>query len=257
MNVGAALGYAVTIVNDCEGFYPAAFLDTLATEPVWTLGHGSTRINGEPVQPGTVCTREQADLWAMSDMTAAAHYVLHEVTVPLTDHQLGALISFCYNIGDGHFRSSSVLEALNLGLYAIAADRLLEYDEAGGIIRSGLEMRRGRERALFLLGCPQRGPFVLHPAGPAASGTAAMSVVSLLNKQAQDMATAKSEAAAIEDQRSGELGSPSVSLASAKADETRGRQPNAREAEMAREDAETDALNQAELDRIAKGTSVG
>ncbi|MGD0109122.1 MAG: lysozyme, partial [Rhodopila sp.] len=197
--------------------------DTLATVPLWTVGHGSTRINGEPVQPGTVCTREQADLWAMSDMTAAAHYVLHEVTVPLTDHQLGALISFCYNIGDGHFRSSSVLEALNLGLYAIAADRLLEYDEAGGIIRSGLEMRRGRERALFLLGCPQRGPFVLHPAGPAASGTAAISVVSLLNKQAQEMAAAKSEAAAIE------------------------------EAEMAREDAETDALNQAELDRIAKG----
>jgi len=253
MNIQAALSHAMTIVNGAEGFTANAFLDTMASPETWTIGHGTTRIAGAAVQSGMVCTRQQADGWAMTDMTQAAHYVLREVTVTLNEYQLGALISFCYNIGDGNFRSSSVLEALNLGLYAIAADRLLEYDEAGGIIRSGLEMRRGRERALFLLGCPQRGPFVLHPAGPAASGTAAISVVSLLNKQAQDMATAKSEAAAIEDQRSGELGSPSVSLASAKADETRGRQPNAREAEMAREDAETDALNQAELDRIAKG----
>jgi hypothetical protein len=102
-----------------------------------------------------------------------------------------------------------VLEALNLGLYAIAADRLLEYDEAGGIIRSGLEMRRGRERALFLLGCAPRGALVLNPM------TTAIDVRAVLTR---------AQAAAIE---------------------------------TAREDAETDALNQAELDRIAQGTSIG
>jgi lysozyme len=197
MNIGQALGYAVTIVNGSEGYTPVAFLDTLASEPVWTIGHGTTRVAGQPVQPGMTCTREQADLWAMTDMTAAAHYVLEESKVPLNEFQLGALISFCYNIGDGNFRASSVLEALNLGLYTVAANRLLEYDEAGGVVRGGLETRRGRERALFLLGCPH-GALTL----------------------AAERASVEQAAA---------------------------------DAETAREDAETDALNQASLDRIAKG----
>ena len=199
MNIANALSNAVTIVNGSEGFTASAFLDTLASPELWTIGHGTTRIAGELVKPGTVCTREQADLWAMSDMTQAAHYVLKEVTVALNEFQLGALISFCYNIGEGNFRGSSALEALNMGLYAVAADRLLEYDEAGGIIRGGLETRRGRERALFLLGCP---------AEPLA---------------AQRVADSRAAAAAAEEE------------------------------EMRREDAETDALNQTSLDRIARG----
>ncbi|MGD0106759.1 MAG: lysozyme [Rhodopila sp.] len=201
MNIQAALSHAVTIVNGAEGFTANAFLDTMASPETWTIGHGTTRIAGAAVQSGMVCTRQQADGWAMTDMTQAAHYVLREVTVTLNEYQLGALISFCYNIGDGNFRSSSVLEALNLGLYSIAADRLLEYDEAGGVVRGGLQTRRGRERALFLLGIPR-------------------TTLTLASARAR-AAKAAAQAAA---------------------------------AETAREDAETDALNQAELDRIAKGT---
>ena len=199
MNIATALGYAVTIVNGSEGFTASAFLDKLASPELWTIGHGTTRIAGVPVHAGMTCTREQADLWAMADMTQAAHYVLKEVTVTLNEFQLGALISFCYNIGDGNFRGSSVLEALNLGLYAVAADRLLEYDEAGGVVRGGLETRRGRERAMFLIGCP---------AEPLA---------------AQRVAESRAAAAAAEEEA------------------------------MRREDAETDALNQTSLDRIARG----
>ena len=213
MNIATALGYAVTIVNGSEGFTASAFLDTLGSPEMWTIGHGTTRISGVPVHAGMTCTREQADLWAMADMTQAAHYVLKEVTVALNEFQLGALISFCYNIGDGNFRGSSVLEALNMGLYAVAADRLLEYDEAGGIIRGGLETRRGRERALFLLGCPL--------------------VVSPLRMRSSDPAADEEAEMAREDAEA------------AQAAETA--------AQTAREDAETDALNQASLDKIAKG----
>jgi lysozyme len=152
MNIGTALGYAVAIINGAEGFTATAFLDRLAKPPVWTIGHGTTRIDGKPVIKGMTCTRPQADLWAMTDMTADAHFVLGKVHVPLNDWQLAALISFCYNIGAGDFERSSVLEALNLKLYLVAANRLLEYDEAGGEVVPGLETRRGRERAMFLIG---------------------------------------------------------------------------------------------------------
>jgi hypothetical protein len=66
--------------------------------------------------------------------------------------QLGALISLAYNIGIGHFWRWSVLEVLNLALYQLAANRFLEYDEAGHRVIDGLETRGARERALFLAG---------------------------------------------------------------------------------------------------------
>jgi hypothetical protein len=78
--------------------------------------------------------------------------VLAAVSVNLNEMQLGALISLAYNIGIGHFWRSSVLEVLNLALYQPAANRFLEYGEAGHRVIDGLETRGARERALFLAG---------------------------------------------------------------------------------------------------------
>jgi lysozyme len=147
-----ALTLAVQISDSSEGFSATAYLDSVANPPVWTIGHGTTRINGEPVTPGTVCTMERADRWAMIDMTAAAHFVAAKVTVPLTDQQLAALISLCYNIGDGNFERSPLLTEQNLGHYLTVADDFLEYDEAGDKVIRGLLNRRKRERALYLTG---------------------------------------------------------------------------------------------------------
>jgi lysozyme len=160
MNIDTALRYAVPLVHGAEGFAHTAYLDRLPTKPVWTIGRGTTRINGAPVTAGMVCTLAQADAWAMADLTAAARFVLHCAKVPLTDGQLGALTSFCYNLGDGNFQRSSVLAALNAGDFSAAADQLLDYDHAGGIARAGLRTRRGRERTVFL----QDGTATLAPA---------------------------------------------------------------------------------------------
>lgn len=154
MDISTALGYAVTIIYGSEGFATAAYLDRLAKPPIWTIGRGTTRVGGKPVTQGMTCTVTQADAWAAEDMRAAANFVLHVIKVPLNDRQLGALTSLCYNIGDGNFARSTVLAALNLGQYDVAADRLLDYDEAGGKVLSGLETRRRRERAMFLAGQP-------------------------------------------------------------------------------------------------------
>lgn len=154
MNIATALGYAVTCVHGSEGFSAKAYLDHLPNPPIWTIGHGTTRINGLPVKESMICTRHEADLWAMSDMMQAAHFICGCVKVELNDLQAAALISFCYNLGDGNFAHSDVLTALNSGLYRVAADRLLEYDHAGGKVVRGLDTRRARERALFLSGMP-------------------------------------------------------------------------------------------------------
>lgn len=163
--MASALKLATSCVYGSEGYRSTAFLDTLARPPVWTIGHGTTRIDNKLVLEGMTCTRAQADDWAMTDMEAAAKYVLHCVTMPLNDWQLAALTSFCYNIGMGNFNRSTVKAALNLGLYGRAADAMLDYDEAGGKPVAGLSSRRGRERALFLTG--------MEPAEPVAVADAA------------------------------------------------------------------------------------
>ena len=150
MNVDSAVALAMPLVFGAEGCRLVAYLDTLPLEPVWTIGHGTTQVDGHPVVAGLSCTRQQADAWAAADLRSVAEQVLRCVKVTIDDFQLGALASLAYNIGIGHFEHSSVLEALNLGFFRPAADRILEYDHAGGQVIDGLITRRARERALFL-----------------------------------------------------------------------------------------------------------
>lgn len=173
MDLNNALELAVPLVFRVEGCELTAYLDKLADPPCWTIGHGTTHIGGMAVEAGMTCTRQQADGWAKMDLEGAAIEVLHLVHVPLTDHQCAALISFVYNLGGSAFAHSDVLEALNKGLYHQAADRMLEYNHAGGHEVSGLESRRARERTMFLTGMAaapypaKSGPVpVPHPSPP-------------------------------------------------------------------------------------------
>lgn len=151
-DLDTALRYAATCVYGSEGFRDTAYLDTLATKPVWTIGHGTTCIDGKSVRPGTFCTRQQADEWAMADMRTTGEEVLALVHVDINEMETASLISLAYNIGIGAFERSSVLEALNLAMFSLAANLMLEYDEAGHRVVQGLVTRRQRERALFLTG---------------------------------------------------------------------------------------------------------
>lgn len=191
MNVEAGLKYAVQFINAIEGTSLVAYLDTMARPPVWTIGHGTTRIAGQPVKQGMHCTQEECDRWSLEDMRYAALYVVAHTTVALTDWQLGALISFTYNEGIGTFYNSTVREALNKGLYQVAADRLLEYDMAGGKRLRGLDTRRGRERAMFLGKGPQQFTTFIAPPVPseAAKPISGMSEADRLNQMQIDKFT--------------------------------------------------------------------
>jgi lysozyme len=70
--------------------------------------------------------------------------------VTLNSNELGALICFIYNVGEGNFSSSTVRKRLLAGDRHGAADALLMWDRAGGIELNGLKRRREAERALFL-----------------------------------------------------------------------------------------------------------
>ncbi len=72
------------------------------------------------------------------------------VSVLLNEAQLGALVSFTYNVGVGAFKSSTLLKMLNAGDYVGASLQFARWNKAGGKVLKGLTNRRLAETALFI-----------------------------------------------------------------------------------------------------------
>lgn len=121
----------------------------------WTIGWGHT---GPEVRPGLVWTQEQADAAFETDLLPRERDVERLVTVPLTQGQFDALVSFVYNAGADIDKDtiaeglgdSTLLKKLNAGDVAGAAEEFLKWTRSGGKVLGGLVRRRQAERALFL-----------------------------------------------------------------------------------------------------------
>ena len=115
----------------------------------WTCGWGSTK----GVRSGTTWTRQEAEERLMADIEEHEHIVKQYVTVPLTQSQYDALVSFVYNLGGGNFRSSTLLKKLNQGLYDDVPEQLMRWNKArvdGKLTPlKGLTRRRSAEAAIF------------------------------------------------------------------------------------------------------------
>ena len=70
--------------------------------------------------------------------------------IAINQNQFDALVSLCFNIGAGNFRSSTLLRVLNAGNLMAAADQFLVWDKVAGQVSDGLVRRRAAERALFV-----------------------------------------------------------------------------------------------------------
>lgn len=113
---------------------------------VWTIGWGHTH----GVRPGDRCTPAQADQWLAEDCFDAEFEVEEHVTVPLSQSQFDALVSFTYNCGGENLAHSTLLRLLNAGDYAGAAAQFPRWNKDNGKVLPGLVIRREKERHLFL-----------------------------------------------------------------------------------------------------------
>jgi lysozyme len=98
-----------------EGRRRKAYLDT---KGIPTIGVGHT---GPEVYIGLAWTDEQIDDALRDDVQEAEDCVNKYVTVPLTQNQFDALVSFVFNVGVMAFRKSTLLRILNTGDYVEAA----------------------------------------------------------------------------------------------------------------------------------------
>jgi lysozyme len=136
------------LIKSFEGLRLDAYQDQAG---VWTIGYGHTA----GVAPGQLVNQELADMFLRSDLGRAETYVAVVTRdVPTADDQFAAMVSLCFNIGSGNFRTSTVLRRHRTGDYQLAGAAFLLWNKLhadGRLVPSkGLTRRRAAERALYL-----------------------------------------------------------------------------------------------------------
>ena len=135
----------IDLICSFEGLRLKAYDDGVG---VWTIGYGTTVINGTKVKKGDTCTVEQAKSYMANDLKQFESAV-NQVKVPLNQNQYDALVSLAYNIGVSAFLNSTLFKKLNAKDYKGAAEQFPRWNRAGGKVMRGLTNRRSKERKLF------------------------------------------------------------------------------------------------------------
>jgi lysozyme len=136
----------VEFLKDREGFRAKAYRDTAG---VWTIGYGTIKVDGKPVQEGMTCTQDQATVWLLADLSWAQTAVNQLVKVALTQGQFDALTSFVYNLGVGNFSKSTLLRKINDKDFSGASKEFEKWVMSGGRVTPGLVSRRHMEEEMF------------------------------------------------------------------------------------------------------------
>jgi lysozyme len=143
------------LIQSFEGLKLTAYRDTAG---VWTIGYGSTRYHdGKAVKPGDKLANE-AQAAAVFNNTLGQYEdaVNNYVSVPLSQNQFDALVSFTYNEGTGALKGSTLLKNLNGKNYREAANQLVLWNKVTDPqtgekkVNGALKVRREMERQLFL-----------------------------------------------------------------------------------------------------------
>jgi len=149
------LDRAAVFIGRWEGCLLEAYLDTIASPPVWTIGFGWTgkiKKNGRwrSIRAGDRFTQKEADAYLSREIRKFAHEVNKLIKVPVSRRMRMMLISLAYNIGLGAFASSTLLRKLNRREYWGAAQEFPKWSFAGGVQIEGLLNRRRDEQRVFI-----------------------------------------------------------------------------------------------------------
>ncbi len=129
------------LIKSFEGCRLTAYKPVKA-EKFWTIGYGHY---GADVTQGMTITQAQAEQLLKQDLAKFEGYVEKYVSIPLTENQFSALVSFTYNCGAGNLQK--LVRNRNT---AQIAEAILLYNKASGKVLNGLVRRRKAERELFL-----------------------------------------------------------------------------------------------------------
>lgn len=132
----------LNLIKQFEGLRLKAYL---CPANVWTIGYGHTG----GVKEGDKITLAKANEYLKADIARFEAAVNKLVTVPLTQNQFDALVSFTYNVGVVALKTSTLLKYLNVGSYTAVSEQLRRWNKASGKPLQGLINRREAEIKLF------------------------------------------------------------------------------------------------------------
>ncbi|MFK4057332.1 lysozyme [Brevundimonas sp. NPDC046655] len=151
------------LIKSFEGFRPRTVRRRDGT-PVIGYGHVKS------ARPGATISEAEAELLLQYDLLPVVETINSRVSIPLNQHQFDALASFIFSVGVQRFEGSDVLEQLNAGAPARAAEALSGWPDRVQPAIDAPYRRRSAERALFdaapdrpapldlLLTAPVQGP---------------------------------------------------------------------------------------------------
>ena len=116
---------------------------------VLTIGWGHTNHHGRKFDAASRWDDSECHEAFLEDMAGFERDVRRLVTVPLTDYQFDALVSFTYNCGAGNLGKSTLLKCVNRGDHKQAAAEFHKWNKANGKVLAGLTRRRASESLLY------------------------------------------------------------------------------------------------------------
>ena len=112
---------------------------------VWTIGYGHIKTAVEGMKIDQATANELFD----EEMGEYETYVNTAVTVPLSQNQFDALVSWVFNLGNGNLNASTMLKVINSGDHAGVPAQIKRWNKAGGKVLDGLVRRREAEALLY------------------------------------------------------------------------------------------------------------
>lgn len=120
---------------------------------IWTIGYGSTYYsNGKKVQANDkpISQAEATDL-LIEVLKHYEHSVDSYCRDDINQNQFDALVSFCYNVGAGSLKGSTLLKKVNLNPNdASIPAEFKKWNKGGGKVLKGLTERRKAEADLYV-----------------------------------------------------------------------------------------------------------
>jgi lysozyme len=139
--------HGLNLIKQFEGFSSHIYLDAAGLP---TIGYGHLLHAGEAEMFKNGITESVAQALLIKDVLRAEQAVLRLITVPLTNGQFDALVSFTFNLGAGALQRSTLRRKINREDHPDAPAEFMKWVWAGGRRLKGLIRRRSAEAQLYV-----------------------------------------------------------------------------------------------------------
>lgn len=136
----------LNLIKRFEGFSPTIYI---CPSGYPTIGYGHVVLAHEQVQFAAGITQAEATELLRKDVRIAERAVLRLISVPLTDGQFDALVSFTFNLGAGALQRSTLRWKVSRGEHEGVPSELMKWVWAAGKRLPGLVCRRMAESSAY------------------------------------------------------------------------------------------------------------